>query len=194
MTGARMGRTAERAQPGFPCQNGLMRLPRAVPATAAIAASLVAGGCADQPSQAEFDAAIAAFDALPDEAKAYACADDWYAVQLDVEGFVTVERCNDGPDVPVTSSQPLSDGFEQAEQEYAAEFYAENPPDAGRLSEEETDAACGQDEADIATAIEQWRAQSQFPSWDGVEYVPSVEHETAKLKIWQDVACQPSSP
>jgi hypothetical protein len=169
-----------------------MRLPRAVTATAALAVALTAGGCADQPSQAEFDRGIAAFDALPDEAKAYACADDWYAVQLEVEGFVIIERCGDGPDVPVTSSQPLSESFERAEQAYAVRYYAENPPDSGRLTEQETDAACDQDEADIGAAIRQWREQSQFPSWDGVEYVPSVEHETAKLKIWQDVACQPT--
>jgi hypothetical protein len=154
-----------------------------------LAASLTLAACADAPSQEEFDAAMAAFDTLPAEAKAYACADDWYAVQLGVQGFVIVERCGAGTRAPVTSSQPLTAEFERAEQQYAADYYADNPPDAGLLSGADPDVLCSQSEADITAGIEQWREQTQFPSWDGVEFVPSVEHEVAKLLIWQDVAC-----
>lgn len=146
-------------------------------------------GCADTPSQAEFDTAMASFDALPAESKAYACADDWYAVQLGVEGFVLVERCGDGTREAASSSQPLSGDFERAEQRYAADYYAENPPDAGLLAGADPEVLCGQSTADITAGIEQWREQTQFPTWDGVEFVPSVEHEVAKLLIWQDVAC-----
>lgn len=162
---------------------------RASAAVAALAAMLTLAGCAEQLSQAEFDAALADFDALSDEAKAFACADDWYAVQLGVEGFVIVERCRSGSGVAVTSSQPLSAQFEQAEQEYARQYYAENPPDSGQLVGVDVDALCGLDEARIVADIEQWREQTQFPSWNGVEFVPSVEHEVTKLLIWQEVAC-----
>lgn len=158
-------------------------------AIAAVFVAASAGGCAEQLSQAEHDAALAAFDALDDEAKAFACADDWYAVLLGVEGFVIVERCGTGSGVPVTSSQPLSASFEQAEQAYAAEYYAANPPDSGLLDGVDVDVLCTQDEAQITSDIERWRKQTQFPSWNGVEFVPSVEHEVAKLLIWQEVAC-----
>jgi hypothetical protein len=156
---------------------------------AAVAVALSASGCAEQLSQAEYDAAVAAFDALDDEAKAFACADDWYAVQLGVEGFVIVERCGTGSGEPVTSSQPLSAAFEQAEQAYAAEYYAANPPDSGLLDGVDVEVLCAQDEAEIRADIESWREQTTFPSWDGVEFVPSVDHEVAKLLIWQEVAC-----
>lgn len=158
-------------------------------AAAGLAATLGLSGCAEQLSQAEFDAALASFDALSDEAKAFACADDWYAVQLGVEGFVIVERCRTGSGVPVSSSQALSAQFEQAEQEYAREYYAANPPDSGLLEGVDVDVLCERDEARITSDIEQWREQTTFPSWDGVEFVPSVEHEVAKLLIWQEVAC-----
>lgn len=162
---------------------------RATAGVACLAASLTLTGCADTPSQQEFDAAMAAFDALPAEAKAYACADDWFAVQQGVEGFVLVERCGAGTGQPVTSSQPLSAEFERAEQRYAEDYYAENPPDAGLLAGADRDVLCAQSEADITASIEQWREQTEFPTWEGVEFVPSVEHEVTKLVIWQDVAC-----
>jgi hypothetical protein len=165
-----------------------VRSPAAICATGLIA-SMTLAGCADTPSQQEFDAAMAAFDALPAEAKAYACADDWYAVQLGVEGFVLVERCAAGAGEPATSSSPLSAEFERAEQQYAEQYYAENPPDAGLLSGADPDVLCAQSRAEITAGIEQWREQTQFPTWEGVEFVPSVEHEVAKLLIWQDVAC-----
>ena len=154
-----------------------------------LAASTALAGCADTPSQAEFDAAMDSFDALPPESKAYACADDWYAVQLGAEGFVLVERCGEGTREPATSGQPLSAEFERAEQRYATDYYAENPPAAGLLAGADPEVLCAQSTADITAGIEQWRQQTQFPTWDGVEFVPSVEHEVAKLMIWQEVAC-----
>ena len=154
-----------------------------------LAVALTLVGCADQPSQAEFDDALADFDALADEAKAFACADDWYAVQQGVPGFVIVERCAVGPAVEVTSSRPLSAEFERADLAYTESYYADNPPDSGLLAGVDVDLLCAQDEQEISAGIEAWREQTQFPSWDGVEFVPSVEHETAKLLVWQDVAC-----
>lgn len=158
-------------------------------AAAGVACVLALSGCAEQLSEAEYEAALAAFDALDDEAKAFACADDFYAVQLGVEGFVIVERCGTGAGVPVTSTQPLSEQFEQADQAYARQYYADNPPDSGLLDGVDVDVLCAQDESQITADIERWREQTQFPSWNGVEFVPSVEHEVAKLLIWQEVAC-----
>ncbi len=166
------------------------RLSRRLPVAAiAVAAALTGAGCADQPSQADFDAALAEFDGLPDEAKAFACADDWFAVQQGVPGFVLVERCGEAPAVAVTSSQPLSAEFERTDLAYTQSYYADNPPDSGLLAGVDADLLCTQDESEIAAGIATWREQTQFPSWDGVEFVPSVEHETAKLLVWQGVAC-----
>lgn len=158
-------------------------------ALAAAAVGLTTSGCAETPSPEEHAAALAAFDALRDEEKAFACADDWYAVQLGVTGAVIVERCRSGSGVEVSSRQPLSVEFEQAEQAYAAEYYAANPPDSGLLEGVDVDVLCAQDEEKIRTDIERWQQQTEFPSWNGVEFVPSVEHEVAKLLIWQEVAC-----
>jgi hypothetical protein len=141
------------------------------------------------PSQQEYDAAMARFDALSDEAKAYVCADDWYAVQYGVEGFALIERCAAGRDRPVTGSQPLSRAFEDADQRYAADYYQQNPPTARQLRDVDPAALCEQDAGDVRDEIEQWRETTQFPAWDGIAYVPSVEHEVARLHIWSEAAC-----
>lgn len=141
------------------------------------------------PSQQEYDAAVAEFEALPDDVKAYVCADDWYAVQFGVEGFVLVEQCGPGSGAEVVDSQPLSSAFEEAEQDYARQYYAENPPQPRQLRDVDAERLCAQDESELRAEIEQWRQQTTFPSWQGVEYVPSVDHELAKLEIWRDVAC-----
>lgn len=159
------------------------------PVLLSAAAALALCGCADQPSQEEFDTALASFDALPDEAKAYACADDYYAVQYGLEGFVVVERCGSPTSVEVASSQPLSAGFERDQVEFAEVFYAENPPVPSDLDRVDVDVLCSDDEAAIRADIERWREQTQFPSWEGVEYVPSVDGELARLRVWQQAAC-----
>lgn len=158
-------------------------------ATAGVLA--LAGGLAgcSGPTEAEYEAAISAFRALPDEAKAYACAADWYAVRFGVEGFVIVEECPDGTGEPITESRPLSETFEQGEQDYARAYYADNPPDSGLLRRVDGEVLCGQTDEQIVAGIEQWRDETTFPSWDGVEYVPSVELEAARLAIWREVAC-----
>lgn len=158
--------------------------------TAALAAlAVLASGCADQPSQQEFDAALASFDALPDEVKAYVCADDFYAAQYGVEGFVLVERCGTPTAVEVSGREPLSPEFERAQVEYATQFYAENPPQQSDLRRVDVDVLCADDEAAIRDDIEQWRAQTEFPRWEGTEYVPTVDGELARLRVWQEVAC-----
>ena len=157
--------------------------------TAAAALALLAPGCADQPSRQEFDAALASFDALPDEVKAYICADDFYAAQYAIEGFVVVERCGSPTSVEVTDRQALSPEFEQAQVDYAVGFYAENPPEPSDLDRVDVTVLCSDDEATIRDDIEQWRETTQFPSWDGTEYVPTVDGELARLRVWQDVAC-----
>ena len=105
--------------------------------------AMTASGCADQPSQQEFDAALASFDAFPDEVKAYVCADDFYAAQYGVEGFVLVERCGSPTAVDVRGRAPLSPEFERAQVEYATQFYADiegHPDDRSvRLALEELD-------------------------------------------------------
>ena len=151
--------------------------------------SVTASGCADQPSEEEFEAALADFDALPDEAKAYACADDYYAVQYGLEGFVVVERCGSPTAVAIIDSRPLSAEFERDQADYAETFYAENPPVPSDLDRVDVDVLCADDETLIRDDIEQWRAQTQFPSWEGVEYLPSVEGELARLRVWQEAAC-----
>lgn len=161
------------------------RLPAACVAVL-LGASLV--GCS-APTQQEYDAAIDQFRSLSDEEKAYACADDWYAVRLGVEGFVVVEECADGTSAPITRSEPLSGSFEQAEVDYARQYYAENPPDSGLLRRVDADLLCGQSEQEIRAGIEQWREQTTFPSWDGVEYVPSTQLEIDRLQVWRDAAC-----
>jgi hypothetical protein len=150
---------------------------------------MTAAGCADQPSEEEFQAALAGFDALPDEAKAYACADDYYAVQYGLEGFVVVERCGSPTAEQISDSRPLSAEFERDQVAYAETFYAENPPVPSDLDRVDVDVLCADDEALIRDDIEQWRTQTQFPSWEGVEYVPSVEGELARLRVWQEAAC-----
>jgi hypothetical protein len=141
------------------------------------------------PSQQEYDAALARFDALRDEVKAYVCADDWYAVQYGIEGFALIERCAAGRDQPVTRTQPLSREFEDDDQRYAAEYYRENPPTPRQLRDVDPAALCDQDDAEARADIEQWRQSTQFPAWDGTAYVPSVEHEVARLQIWTEAAC-----
>ncbi len=141
------------------------------------------------PSAQEYDAAMARFDALSDEAKAYVCADDWYAVQYGIEGFALVERCAAGREQPVTGTQALSRGFEDADQRYAADYYRQNPPTARQVRDVDPAALCEQDEAAVRAGVEQWRQSTEFPAWDGVAYVPSVEHELARLQIWSEVAC-----
>jgi hypothetical protein len=157
-------------------------------AAGVLALATVLTGCSG-PTEAEYQAAISDFRALPDEAKAYACAADWYAVRFGVEGFVIVEECPDGTGAPITQSRALSASFERGEQEYAAAYYAQNPPDSGLLRRVDGQLLCGQTDEEIVAGIEQWREQTTFPSWDGVEYVPSVELETARLEIWREVAC-----
>lgn len=154
-----------------------------------VAAALTGASCVQTPSAAEYDAAMAAFDALADEAKAYACTDDYYAVMLGVEGFVIVERCDEGGAEQVSQRRPLSTQFERQELAYARDYYANNPPDSGLLRGADPAVLCGQDDEEVLAGIREWREQTTFPSWDGVEYVPSVEHEVAKLAIWRDVAC-----
>jgi hypothetical protein len=151
-------------------------------------AGLALAACAT-PSAEEYDAAMATFDALPDEVKAYACADDFYAVQYGIEGFVLVERCRAGTSAPVTRSAPLSPEFEAADQSYTADYYADNPPEAGQLSEVDAERLCSLGDEQLRRDIASWRSGTTFPSWDGVEYVPSDEHEIARLQIWRDVAC-----
>lgn len=145
-------------------------------------------GCAT-PSQEEYDAAIAHFRALAPDAKAYACADDWYAVRYGVEGFVLVEECAAGTTAEATQSQPLSAEFEQAEVAFARDYYAENPPDSGLMRRVDADLLCEQSDGEIRAGIEQWRQDTEFPTWDGVEYVPSTELEQERLAIWRAVAC-----
>lgn len=154
-----------------------------------VAAALAAAGCADQPSEEEFEAALARFDALPDEVKAYACADDYYAAQYGLEGFIIVERCGSPTAEEIRDSRPLSADFERDQVDYAETFYAENPPIPSDLDRVDVDVLCADDEALIRDDIEQWRARTQFPSWEGVEYVPSVEGELARLRVWQQAAC-----
>jgi hypothetical protein len=60
------------------------------------------------------------------------------------------------------------------------------PSDLDRV---DVDVLCADDEARVRDDIEQWRAETQFPSWDGVEYVPSVDGELARLRVWQEAAC-----
>ncbi len=158
-------------------------------AAVAAAATLLASGCADQPSQQEFDSALATFDALPDEVKAYVCADDFYAAQYAVEGFVLVERCGAPTAVEVRGQEPLSAEFEQALVDYSAQFYAENPPEPSDLRRVDVEVLCADDEAAVRDDIEQWRAQTDFPSWEGTQYVPTVDGELARLRVWQEVAC-----
>ena len=153
------------------------------------AVALTAAGCAEQPSDEGFQAALADFDALPDEVKAYACADDFYAMQYGLEGFIIVERCGSPTAVEIGDSRPLSAEFERDQVAFAETFYAENPPVPSDLDRVDVDVLCADDEALIREDIEQWRAQSQFPSWEGVEYVPSVEGELARLRVWQEAAC-----
>jgi hypothetical protein len=153
-----------------------------------MALSPILAGCGG-PTQEEYDRALSAFDALPDEAKAYACADDWYAVQLGVEGFVIIERCAEGTSADPASSTALSDQFERDDRNYSADYYAANPPDSGLLSGADPAVLCARSQDEIRADIETWREGTSFPVWDGVEYVPSVEHEAAMLLIWQDVAC-----
>jgi hypothetical protein len=154
-----------------------------------VTVAMTASGCADQPSQQEFDAALANFDALPDEVKAYACADDYYAVQYGLEGFVIVERCGSPTAVEISDSRPLSGEFERDQVDYAETFYAENPPVRSDLDRVDVDVLCADDDALIREDIEEWRSRTQFPSWEGVEYVPSVEGELARLRVWQEAAC-----
>jgi capsid protein len=141
------------------------------------------------PSQQEYDVAMARFDALSDEAKAYVCADDWYAVQYGIEGFVLVERCAAGREQPVTGSQALSRTFEDADQRYARDYYRRNPPTARQLRDVDPAALCEQDAAEVRVGIEQWRQSTDFPAWNGVAYVPSLQHEVARLQIWSEAAC-----
>ncbi len=154
-----------------------------------VAATACVVSCSQGVSRQEYDAAMSSFDELADEAKAYACADDYYAVMFGVEGFVLVERCDEGRSGSVDESRPLSEDFERQELAYTRAVYAENPPDSGLLRGVDPAVLCDQDEDDVRDGIAQWREQSEFPSWDGVEYVPSVDHETAKLVIWRAVAC-----
>lgn len=155
---------------------------------AASAPALLLAGCSG-PSEAEYEEALAQFRALPDEAKAYACAEDWYAVRFGVEGFVLVEECRPSTGVEPSQRRSLSESFEEGEEAYAREFYADNPPDSGLLRRVDADLLCAQTEEEVRAGIEQWRAETQFPSWEGVEYVPSVDLEVARLAIWREVAC-----
>lgn len=157
-------------------------------ATGIVVAALTASGCAGT-SPEEFEAAVARFEALPDEAKAYVCADDLYAVAYEIEGFVLIEQCPSGTADPAVDSVPLSAEFEAADQDYLASFYAENPPEARQLREVDAARLCDLTDEQLLRDIEQWRSQTTFPSWNGVEYVPSDEHEIARLEIWRDVAC-----
>jgi hypothetical protein len=98
-------------------------------------------------------------------------------------------NCGSGRSVPVEDSRPLSPEFEAAEQRYTEAYYQENPPQARRLRGVEADQLCAQTEEELRADITQWRQRTRFPSWEGVEYVPSVEHEIARLTIWQEAAC-----
>lgn len=165
-----------------------MTRPRLRRACVALLVIAPLAGCS-APTQQEYDAAIEQFRSLPDEAKAYACADDWYAVRLGVEGFVIVDECADGTGAPITRAEPLSTAFEQAELTYARDYYADNPPDTGLLRRVDSELLCGQSEQQVRAGIEMWREQTTFPSWNGVEYVPSTELEIERLRIWRDAAC-----
>ena len=166
-----------------------MTTSRLLPALAAVGVGAVALSACSAPSAEEYDAAMATFDGLPAEVKAWVCADDFYAVQYGVEGFVLVERCREGTGEAVTRSAPLSPEFEAADRDYAATYYAENPPQARQLREVDAQRLCSLDDVELRADIDAWRSGTTFPSWEGVQYVPSDEHELARLEIWREVAC-----
>jgi hypothetical protein len=163
-------------------------LARLRPLVAACIGGLMLGACS-APSAEEYETAMQTFDALPAEVKAWVCADDFYAVQYRVEGFVLVERCRQGTSVEATRSAPLSPEFEAADRAYAVDYYEQNPPEARQLSEVDAQRLCSLDDDELQRDIAAWRSSTTFPSWEGVEYVPSDEHEVARLEVWREVAC-----
>lgn len=131
-----------------------------------------------------------AFEALREEEKAYACSSSfWNYWRFDVPEDVLTRQCAASNQYTVGETRLLSQQFEQQELEYLDDWLEANVTSSDDLDFVDLERRCSLRGDDLRAEVEAWQATITFPSWEGVAYVPRVDHTIAMYERWQAGVC-----